>query len=124
MGWRIVGAVENLDLKVQELREHARTLSGALQSLTEQVAALSRSSEVSGERLAATVGQELDTVADRLSHQLVALEAAAKRGSTDGSGPDAVSKLTSRVARTEAQFEKLLQRLNDVLSPEPKRPTR
>jgi hypothetical protein len=124
IGSRIAGSVEHLDLQVQELREFSRMTAGALQSLTEQVAGLARRSEVAGERLASAVGQELDTFADRMRHQLVAGEAAAKRAASDGAVPEAVSRLTSRVARSEAQMEKLLQRLNEVVASESKRPSR
>jgi hypothetical protein len=110
---RILGAVEQLSLQVQELREQARTSIGAMQSLTDQVAALTRRSEAVGERVTTTVGQELDQFSDRMRHQLDKIEALAKRTGGDAAAPDGVTRLTSKLTRSDAQIERLLRRLDD-----------
>ena len=116
---RIGGAMEHLDLQVQELREHTRTAATALQLLTEQVAPLSRRSEAANERLANAMGQELDQFGDRFKHQLVNVESAAKRTARDMPVPDAVTRLSARLARSEAQLEQLLRQLTQMMPPVP-----
>lgn len=121
MAPRILGAVEHLDLQAQELREQIRTSSNALYALEEQVAELVRRSDSTGERLAATVGSELDQFSDRLRHQLVDMQASTRRNVVDTAVSEEVTRLTRRLVRTEAQFEQLLERLQQVVEPGPRR---
>lgn len=119
---RILGAVEHLDLQAQEMREQVRTSYGVLQALAEQVDELTRRSDSSGERLAATVGRELDQFGDRLRHQLVDMQTSARRSAVDSAVSEEVTRLTRKLIRTEAQFEQVLERLQEVVGPDLHRP--
>ena len=119
---RVLGAIEHLDLQVREVRENTRLWSATLMSLIDQVAGLARRMEALGERLATAVGRELDQFSDRVKHQMTNLEVAAKWGTTDKQLTDAVSRLTSRLAHTDAQVEQLLGRLNELEPPAPHQP--
>lgn len=108
---RSAGAFERLDLQFQELREHTRASQVALQALTDQVAETTRRSDSSATRLLTNLGQELADLSNRIQRQLDVIETANKRTSNEASASAALRRLTTSLARGEAQAERIVQLL-------------
>lgn len=107
----LVTAVDQLDVQLNGLRDEVRRSAGILTELSDNVGAGDRRAAIA-ERVATSVDQEMQRLANRIDEQVTALTTTAGGGSELSDG---VARLTRKLRQSVAQLDRTLLRLDEVV---------
>jgi ABC-type transporter Mla subunit MlaD len=110
-GQGIMGAIEQLQVQVDGMRDQLRKSTGVLQTMDERMEVSDRRA-VAAERIGASIEQEMQRLAMRIDEQVAVLAGSAAGGSELADG---VARLTRKLRQSVAQLDRALVRLDEVV---------